>query len=165
QPNFVAVGPLPPYQEKMLHMLDSVDYAANAGMVPAVACMGEKDPFFEAHGIMGRAMAKEGLAMVNLISPGTGHVLDPVTHREQMRLIGELARKGLDRAPGHIRFVTWTLKYSRCHWLEVLGLEEHYARAELEARFDGKDRVEIEEPKKVTRFAILPPIAAAVQTL
>ena len=33
-PNFVKVGPLPSYQEKMLHMLDSVDYAANAGMVP-----------------------------------------------------------------------------------------------------------------------------------
>ena len=76
-PNFVEVGPLPSYQEKMLHMLDSVDYAANAGMVPVVACMGEKDVFFQAHEIMGRAMAKEGLAMVNLISPGTGHVARP----------------------------------------------------------------------------------------
>src|SRR5262249_52797004 len=32
-PNFIPVGPLPPYQEKTLHMLDSVDYAANAGVV------------------------------------------------------------------------------------------------------------------------------------
>src|SRR5437764_129598 len=39
---FVKVGPLPPYQEKTLSMLDSVDYAANAGMVPAVAAIGEK---------------------------------------------------------------------------------------------------------------------------
>ena len=119
-------------------MLDSVDYAANAGVVPAVACMGEKDVFFQAHVLMGRAMAKEGLAMVNLISPGTGHVIDPVTHKEQMRRIGEIAAKGLDHAPKHIRFVTWTLKYSRCHWLQVLGLGEHYARAELEARVDGR---------------------------
>ncbi len=165
QPNFVAVGPLPPHQEKMLHMLDSVGHAANAGMVPAVACMGEKDPFFGAHEIMGRAMAKEGLAMVNLISPGTGHVLDPVTHREQMRRIGELAKEGLAHAPNHIRFVTWTLKYSRCHWLEVLGLGEHYAKAELEGRFDGKGQVEFGEPKNVAHFAILPPIAEAVKTV
>ena len=60
-PNFVKVGPLPPHQEKTLHMLDSVDYAANAGVVPAVACMGEKDVFFQAHVLMGQAMAKEGL--------------------------------------------------------------------------------------------------------
>ena len=80
-------------------MLDSVDYAANAGMVPAVACMGEKDVFFQAHVLMGQAMEKEGLTMVNLISPGTGHVIDPTTHAEQMRRIGEFAAKGLDHAP------------------------------------------------------------------
>src|SRR5947199_33339 len=51
-PNFVEVGPLPPHQERTLHMLDSVDYAANAGVVPAVACMGEKDVFFQAHEVM-----------------------------------------------------------------------------------------------------------------
>ena len=99
--------------------------------------------------------------MVNLISPGTGHVLDPATHEEQMRRIGELAAKGLDHVPEHIRFVTWTLKYSRCHWLQVLGLGEHYARAELEARVDDDGTVEVAEPKNVTRFAILPPVAAS----
>ncbi len=94
-PNFVKVGPLPPYQEKTLHMLDSIDYAANAGVVPAVACMGDKDVFFQCHVLMGEAMEKEGLKMVNLISPGTGHVIDPDTMKEQMRRIGEYrARRG-----------------------------------------------------------------------
>jgi poly(3-hydroxybutyrate) depolymerase len=156
-PNFVKVGTLPPYQEKALHMLDSIDYAANAGVVPAVACMGEKDVFFGAHVLMGKAMEKEGLKMVNLISPGTGHVVDPVTHKEQMRRINEYAVKGLDHTPKHIRFVTWTLKYSRCHWLQVLGLEEHYRRAELEADITADGMVEVKEPKNVTRFAVYPP--------
>jgi hypothetical protein len=164
-PNFVEVGPLPPDQEKTLHILDSVDYAANAGMVPVVACMGEKDVFFQAHEIMGRAMAKEGLALVNLISPGTGHVVDPVTHAEQMRRIGAFAAKGLDRFPKHVRFVTWSLKYSRCHWLQVLGLGEHYARAELDGRIDERGAVDIAEPKNVTRFAILPPAAGTVRSI
>jgi len=155
---FVKVGPLPAHQEKALHMLDSIDYAANAGIVPAIACMGEKDVFFQAHVLMGRAMEKEGLKMVNLISPGTGHVIDPVTHKEQMRRIGEYAAKGLDHSPRHVRFVTWTLKYSRCHWLQILGLENHYARAELEARVAENGSVEVVEPKNVTRFVILPPV-------
>ncbi|MFN0019784.1 MAG: prolyl oligopeptidase family serine peptidase [Pirellulaceae bacterium] len=153
-PNFVKVGPLPEHQELGLHMLDSVDYAANAGVVPAIACMGEKDVFFQAHVIMGEAMKKEGLTMVNLISPGTGHVIDPVTHAEQMKRIKEFADKGLNHQPSEIRFVTWTLKYSGCHWLEVLRLEKHYARAEISARL--KDEiVEIDEPKNITKFAIL----------
>src|SRR5262249_30540205 len=40
QPNFVKVGDLPSHQEKTLHLLDSIDYAANAGVVPVIACMG-----------------------------------------------------------------------------------------------------------------------------
>lgn len=156
-PNFIKVGELPPHQEKALHMLDSVDYAANAGVVPAIACMGEKDVFFQAHVLMGRAMEKEGLKMVNLISPGTGHVIDPKTHAEQMRRIGEYADKGLDRAPKHIRFVTWTLRYSKCHWLQILGLQEHYARAEIEAKVTDGGVIDVKEPRNVTRFAVTPP--------
>src|SRR5213078_1282674 len=79
------------------------------------------------------------------------------THKEQMKRIGEYAARGLDHKPRHLRFVTWTLKYSRCHWLQVLGLGEHYARAELDAKLNDDGSVEVSEPKNVTRFAILPP--------
>ncbi len=152
-PNFVKVGPLPEHQELGLHMLDSVDYAANASVVPVVAAMGEKDIFFDAHVIMGAAMKQEGLDLVNLISPGTGHVIDPVTHAEQMRRIGEYAEKGLNHSPESIRFVTWTLKYPTCHWLTVLGLEKHYERAEISAQMQN-DRIEIAEPQNISRFRI-----------
>lgn len=154
-PNFVKVGPLPPHQELGLHMLDSIDYAANAGVVPAIACMGEKDVFFQAHVLMGEAFEREGLQLVNLISPGTGHVVDPATHAEQLRRIGAYAAQGLNRQPEQLRFVTWTLKYSRCHWLQVLGLERHYARAEVAARRTG-DVVAVTHLQNVTRFALLP---------
>jgi hypothetical protein len=152
-PNFVKIGPLPEHQELGLHMLDSVDYAANAGIVPAIACMGEKDVFFQAHVLMGEAMKREGLTLVNLISPGTGHVIDPTTHVEQMRRIDEYAIRGINRHPRELRFVTWTLKYSRCHWLQVMGLRQHYARAEIAARLLD-DVVEIDEPINITSFAV-----------
>jgi hypothetical protein len=153
---FVKVGPLPDYQERTLSMLDSMDYAANAGMVPAVACMGEKDVFFQSHVIMAQAMRDEGLEMVNLISPGTGHVVDPPTHREQMRRIGEIVAKGLNEHPRHLRFVTWTLKYNRCFWIEVLALGEHYRRAEIEARLEDDGSVVVEEPRNITAFRLSP---------
>lgn len=155
---FPLVGPLPQHQELALHMLDSKDYAGNAHNVPAIACMGDKDIFIEAHEIMGRAMQKEGVRMVNLISHGTGHVIDPVTHAEQMRRIGEYAQKGLDHTPQQIRFVTWTLKYSRCHWIQVLGLEQHYAKAQIAAKRTSDNEIEVTDARNVTRFAILRPV-------
>src|SRR5579871_5588104 len=161
--NFVPVGPLPAYQEQTLHMLDSVDYAANAGVVPAIAAIGEKDPFFQAHVLMREAMEREGLQMVNLISPGTAHVQDPATWAEQMRQIAPYAEKGLDHAPRHLRFVTWTLKYARCHWIELLGLHEHYRRAEVEATVEADGAIRMKEPLNVTRFAILPPMLKGTQ--
>lgn len=158
-PGFIKVGPLPAHQELALHMLDSVDYAANAAVVPTIAAIGDQDVFFQAHVIMGKAFAKEKLPFVNLISPGTGHVIDPRTHAEQLRRIGEYAVKGLDHAPQHLRFVTWTLKYNRCHWLEVLALKQHYARAEIVANVAENGSIEIDEPTNITQFAIHPPMA------
>ncbi len=155
---FVKVGPLPDYQEKTLTTLDSMDYAANAGMVPAIAAIGDKDVFWDCHVIMGKAMERERLKMVNLVSPGTGHVIDPANHKEQMRLIGEHVAKGLDPAPKEVRFVTWTLKYNRCFWIEVLGLKEHYVRAEIRARRSDDGVIEVDEATNVRAFVIhLPP--------
>ncbi|MBV8880934.1 MAG: prolyl oligopeptidase family serine peptidase [Planctomycetaceae bacterium] len=156
---FVKVGPLAPHQEKTLTTLDSIYYAANAGMVPAIGAVGDKDVFWDCHVIMGRAMEQEGLKMVNLVAPGTGHVIDPATHREQMRRIGEHAAKGLDPAPREVRFVTWTLKYNRCFWIELLALKEHYGRAEVKARLGDGGLVEVEEPQNIRCFSISAPVS------
>lgn len=151
-PGFVVVGPLPEHQEQGLHMLDSVDYAANAGVVPAIGCIGGKDVFFDAHVIMREAMAKEGLTMTNLISPDTGHVIDPVTQTEQLRRIAEHVADGY-QPRGKLRFVTWTLKYAQCHWLQILGLKQHYARAEFSGRLEN-DVLVVDEPINISKFAI-----------
>ena len=42
-------------------------------------------------------VSAEGLVMTNLISPGTGHVIDPVTHAEQLRRIAEQSETWLFR--------------------------------------------------------------------
>ncbi len=157
-PGFIKVGPLPPHQEIGLHMLDSVDYAANAGVVPAIAAIGDKDTFFQAHVIMGEAFAKEGIPFTNLISQGTGHVIDPTTHAEQMRRIGEHVTKGINHDPKQMRFVTWTLKYNHCHWLELLSLGKHYERAEFRASVTD-DSIEVSEVSNITRFAIHRPVS------
>lgn len=158
-PGFIKVGPLPSYQEIGLHMLDSIDYAANASMVPEIAAIGDQDTFFGSHVHMGEVFAKEGVPFVNLIAPGTKHVIDPKTHAEQMGRIVEYAVKGLDHDPKQMRFVTWTLKYNRCHWLELLALGRHYERAEFRATVGDGDVVEVSEVRNITRFAIHRPVS------
>lgn len=158
-PGFIKVGPLPAHQELGLHMLDSVDYAANAGVVPAIGAIGDKDVFFQSHVHMGEAFAKEGLEMVNLVAQGTGHVQDPATHREQMRRIGEYATKGLNRNPDSLRFVTWTLKYNSCHWAQLLGLEKHYSRSEFSAQADSANNLAVNVATNIQRFALHRPVS------
>ena len=157
-PTWVKVGPLPAQQEKTLHMLDSVDYAANIGVVPTIAAIGALDPGFQTHVTMNEAVAREGLQLTNLISPLAGHSRDPVTFREQMRQINRYVTPGLNHAPSELRFVTWTLKYNHAHWIEILALLEHYARTEIRASAKPDGSVEINTHQNVASFALGPPM-------
>lgn len=95
-----VIGPLPPHQERPLSLVDAVDYAANAGIVPTIAAQGGKDDAADRnHAYMARTMATEGLQMVNLISPETAHVIDPVTRNKQLELISHYTAAGLNPAP------------------------------------------------------------------
>src|SRR5439155_14155175 len=85
------------------------------------------------------------------------HGVSAKAFREQMRLLAKPVARGIEAAPRHIRFVTWTLKYSRCHWIEILGLKKHYHRAEIDARIANDGSISIAEPTNITRFAIRPP--------
>jgi hypothetical protein len=156
-PHFVPLGPLTPWQKTMLHLVDAIDYAANAGMVPVVALMGDKDPYFSSHLLMENAFKKEGVPFVGLVDRGAGHAVSAKAFREQMRLLEGPVARGVDPAPRHVRFVTWTLKFSRCHWVEILGLKKHYDRAEIDARVEEDGSISVAEPTNITRFAIRPP--------
>ena len=155
--HFVRLDPLTPWQKTMLHLVDAIDYTANARHVPVVAAMGDKDAYYSSHLLIEKAFAQEGIPFTGLVDRGAGHSITAKVYQEQLRLLGEHAAKGRDPFPKHLRFVTWTLKYSRCHWLEILGLGEHYQRAELDARIAPDGTLTIAEPRNITRFALHPP--------
>lgn len=153
-PHFVRLDPLTPWQKTMLHMVDAIDYTANAAMVPVVAAMGDKDPYFSSHRLIEKTFEREGIPFVGIVDRGAGHGLSPKAFQEQLRLLGEAAARGLDPSPRHIRFVTWTLKFNRCHWIEILGLDRHYERAEIEARVADDGSITVGEPQNINRFAL-----------
>ena len=70
-PNFIKVGSLPPHQERALHMLDSVNYAANAGVVPCIAAIGDQE-FCIAMRIsaIGTGLPSSSVTVPRIVPPG-----------------------------------------------------------------------------------------------
>jgi len=153
-PRFVRVADLPPVQAAGLHLNDAIDYAANAGVVPVVAAMGELDPGFFNHVYMAEAFAKEGLKLVNLIAPGTAHQIHRETQARQLQQIATLIEARVGKVPRTLRFVTWSLKYAHCHWIELRQLGHHYERAEISVRQDDEGVVRVEALRNIECFAL-----------
>jgi poly(3-hydroxybutyrate) depolymerase len=153
-PHFVRLDPLTSWQKTMLHLVDAIDYTANARMVPVVAVMGDLDPYISSHLLMQKAFEKEGISWNGIVDQGAGHGVSAKVMQQQLDVLGEYAAKGLDPRPRHIHFVTWTLKFSRCHWIEILGLQEHYQRTQIDAKIAEDGSISVTDLRNITRFAI-----------
>ena len=132
------------YEKKLWHLYDCTDYAVNLFNCPTVAYSGEIDSQKQAADIMGRALAAEGIELVQIIGPKTAHSYHPDSKREINRRIDRIAARGRNSVPDHIRFTTWTLRYNQMAWVTVDGLEQHWQRARVEAVLDPEaNRVKI----------------------
>jgi dienelactone hydrolase len=145
---------LPPHQEAMLHYYDAVDYALNAFNTPTVGYGGETDAQLQASVNIREQLTKEGfrfqkdgpfrwvtndLRALFLIGPKTGHSWHPDSKAESNAFIAK-ALETADRVPDRVRFVTYTTRFNKAHWLSIDGLAETYKRAAIDARRseDGK---------------------------
>ncbi len=122
------------YEQKLWHLYDCTDWAANLFQCPTVAYSGEKDRQKQAADMMAKALAAEGMHMVHIIGPKMGHAYDPESKKEIDRRMDSILAKGRDPVPAQVRFTTWTLRYNRMLWVTVDGLEQHWERARVDAR-------------------------------
>jgi hypothetical protein len=137
----VARWPTQPpwYVQKLWHLYDVTDYAANLFNCPVVAYSGEIDGQREAAELMNRAMAAEGIQLVHIIGPNTAHKFEPHAKEEVARRVDALMDKGRDPFPKKVRLTTWTLRYNNMSWVTVDGLEQHWNRARVDAEFVAPD--------------------------
>ncbi len=125
------------YEQKLWHLYDSVDYAANLFNCPLVAYSGEIDRQKQAADMMAIALADEGMTMTHIIGPQTAHRYHPAARAEINRRIDSIAAKGRDPMPRKVRFTTWTLRYNQMEWITVDALEHHWERARVDASLDA----------------------------
>jgi len=124
------------YEQKLWRWYDATDYAANLFNCPVVAYSGENDRQKQAADRMADAMKKEGLTLMHLIGPKTGHSYERKTKEELDRRIDSIVKHGRDIIPTHVLFHTWTLRYPEMRWVRIDGMEKHWSRAEVDAAID-----------------------------
>jgi len=129
---------LPPYQEACLTIYDAVDYAENAFDVPVVAYDGADDPQLQAARNIEERLKPLGIPMTLLVAPGLKHEFPAEWQHKAEAEYAKYTSKGRPDQPAHIHFVTYTLKYPTCDWVEILALDRHYQRALVDAERNDK---------------------------
>jgi hypothetical protein len=126
---------LPDYVEKCLHIYDAIDYAENARNVPVVAYAGEQDAQLQAARNIENILKPKMIPMTLLVAPGLKHAFPAEWQKNAEAEYVKFAGPGKGRAayPKTVRFLTYTLKYPSCDWVEIGGLDAHYRRAEVDA--------------------------------
>ena len=134
----------PWWEQKLFHLYDATDYAVNLFNTPVVAYNGENDGQKQAADMMERAMAEEGLRLIRIVGPKTGHSYHPDSKVEIDRILDAIAERGRDPYPRKVRFTTWTLAYNRMKWVTLDALGQHWERARLNAEIVGDSAVNVE---------------------
>ncbi len=131
------------YEEKLLHLTNATDYAANFFNVPVVAYNGDKDAQKQAADVMATNLSAEGLTLSRVIGENMGHGYTPAAIAQLDTMMDALARKGRVSYPREVRFTTWTLKFNRMRWVVVDGIEKHWERARVNATVEGDHTVKV----------------------
>lgn len=122
------------YERKLWRLYDCVDYAVNLHNLPTIAYSGSEDRQKQAADIMEKYLAEEGIKLTHIVGPGMGHKYHPDAKIEIERRLASIAQRGRNPAPIHVKFVTYTLRYNKSHWVQIDALEQHWERAEIDAR-------------------------------
>jgi dienelactone hydrolase len=126
---------LPPAVEACLHIYDAVDYADNAFDVPIVAYAGENDEQAQAAKTIAAKLKPLNIPMTLLLAPGLKHEFPAEWRKKAEEEYAKHLVQGRASYPPHVRFVTYSLKYPQCAWVNLLSLERHYQRAEVDAEY------------------------------
>lgn len=121
------------WETKLWRWYDCTDYAENLANLPTIAYSGATDSQKQAADVMAVALKNQGIELLHIIGPETGHTYEAKAKLEIDRRMDALADIGRKRVPQEVRLVTYMLRYNKMHWVEVEGLERQWEKATVEA--------------------------------
>jgi pimeloyl-ACP methyl ester carboxylesterase len=160
---------IPPVAQATMRIYEDMsDCALNVFNLPTLGYGGEIDPQLQASVNVREQLEREGfsfdhqgsawkareLRALFLVGPKTGHTMPPPDIRAQIEAFLTAASARGRVPPDHIRFVTYTTRYGRSYWLTIAGLQQHYQRAEVDARRDDARANYTIRTKNVSRLLL-----------
>lgn len=182
-PRRAAMGGFPPYQQGPLHIWENIiDWSLNAFNIPIAGHDGDSDTQtatippdpgkphrgqLESSLRVRAQLEKEGFPSegetnfwrargtpsIFLISEKTGHSISPLVRQRIDSFLDEHGDRGIV-SPDHVRFLTYTTRYNRAHWVSLDGLARHYERSEISAKRDAERTHYDIITKNVTRLTL-----------
>ncbi|QDT52935.1 Prolyl oligopeptidase family protein [Caulifigura coniformis] len=122
----------PAWEQTLWNLYDAPGWVGNLRMMPTIAYSGEIDKQKQAADVMAAACEKEGITLTHLIGPQTAHKLHPDSKAEIERRLVEIAKRA-DAVPAKVDFTTYSLRYNRCDWVTIHGMNEHWKPARIQA--------------------------------
>lgn len=121
----------PWWEQKLWQWYDATSYAANFHNLAVVAYNGTDDPQRQAADVMERALQDERLSLPRVRGTNVGHKYTPAAKSEINRFVDEAIASAGSAFPDQVHFTTRTLRYNRARGLTILGLDEHWRRADV----------------------------------
>jgi pimeloyl-ACP methyl ester carboxylesterase len=146
----------PWYEQKLWHLYNATDYAANLFNCPTVAYSGEVDAQKTTADLMAKVLKGEGIELTHIIGPKTGHSYHPEAKKEVIRRVDSIVALGRNPVPSKVHFTTWTLRYNQMLWVTLDGLERHWERSRAEAEILNTSTVTV-KTENVTALTLSMP--------
>ncbi len=158
----------------------TVDHALSLSHLPIVAFAGENDSQLAASVSIREQLVREGFTIEQtgphvwqgrdlnarfLVHPDAGHA-HPTGETQRLRDEFNAANFARGRiVPDRIRYVTYSTRYNRDHWVTIDGLERHFNRSTIDAQRDparanytittsNLSRIQLSDMKAARRISI-----------
>ena len=134
---------LTPTRKKLLNWYDVLPWVDNLRHLRTVAYSGEIDKQRQAADRVMKQAEKRQVNIDYVIGKNMGHRIDADSAKEIDSLLTKWESETLETPKTEIDFTTYTLRYSKADWIEVVGLEEHWTPGRVQARLLPEQRIEI----------------------
>ena len=121
------------YEKKLWHLYNASDTPHNLFNLPTVAYSGENDKQKQAADVMARELATVKIDLTHVIGAKAGHNYTPEAKRILNAKIDAIVALGKPAVPRTLIFETYTLRYNKAAWVEILGLKKHWEKAKVTA--------------------------------
>jgi Prolyl oligopeptidase family len=129
------------YEKKLWHLYNASDVPDNFINLPTVAYSGELDKQKQAADVMAREMKKIGLELTHVIGTKAGHNYTTDAKRTINEKIDTIVARGKTVTPRIVSFSTYSLRYNKVAWIEILGMKKHWERAKVFAEITANGEI------------------------